>query len=91
MEIRKKALKLYICIFIASILAAIISSVFAFFEKGIVRDILVIVAIVIFVCGIAQLLLYRYFSRIYSRSLPKEEREEDIREIPSQEIFTRDQ
>ena len=84
MGIKKKALKPYIYISILSIVAVISCSIFAFLEKGLIRDVLVIVAIFIFIGGIAQFLLYRYFFQTYSRSLPKEAREEYFQEIPPQ-------
>ena len=91
MDRRKKALKLYRYIFIFSILAVILDSMFAFFEKGIVRDIVVIADLMIFFSVILQFFVYRYFSQLYLRNIPKEAREEDIREIPPQETFPRDQ
>jgi hypothetical protein len=63
MNIRKKALKLYIYVVILGIVAAGALSVFAALETGIVRGIVVVVAIIMFVCSIAQFILYRYFYR----------------------------
>ena len=85
MEINKKALKPYLYIAILAIVAGILSCVFALQETGIIRDILLTAGFVILAGGVVQLLLRRYFLRVYERSQPKK-----IKEDSREEPFSRD-
>ncbi len=90
MNTRKKALKLYIYILILCSIAAITGGISALLETGVVRVLFATVAIIIFFCGIAQFMLYRYFYRDKVSVVLKEAREEDFPKTPSQETFPRD-
>lgn len=76
MNIGKKHLKLYTFMIILYVIAVIAIGMFAVLETGVPRVILVILAAIVFFCGVAQFLLYRYFSQHNSKDIPKESRED---------------
>ena len=72
MNREKKHLKLFTLMVMLYVIGVIATGMFAVLETGVPRAILMILAVIVFFCGVTQFLLYRYFYQHNSKDIPKE-------------------